>query len=102
MMLLIESWYDAPVRRKPLKAVTLRGVPPAVDRLIRRKAAETGESVNRVVLALLEEGAGVGTKRRRILHHDLDDLSGLWTREEGRAFEKSLEAQRKIDPELWK
>ncbi len=90
------------MKRKSSKAITVRGVSPDVARLIRRKAAETGVSVNRVVVALLEEGAGAGTRRRRVLHHDLDGLAGVWSRDEARAFEKSLQAQRKIDPDLWK
>jgi len=90
------------VSRKETKAITLRGVPPDVARVIRRKADETGESVNRVVIKLLEEGAGVGKKRKRVLHHDLDGLIGAWSREEARSFDRALEHQRKIDPELWK
>ena len=88
--------------RKGTKALTVRGVPPDVARVIRRKADETGESVNRVVLGLLEEGAGVGKKRKAVLHHDLDRLIGVWTRGETKAFDRALEEQRKIDPELWK
>jgi hypothetical protein len=88
--------------RKGIKAITVRGVPPDVARVIRRKADETGESVNRVVLGLLEEGAGVGKKRKAVLHHDLDRLVGVWTRVEAKAFDRVLVEQRKIDPELWK
>jgi hypothetical protein len=88
--------------RKGTKAITIRGVPPDVARVIRRKADETGESVNRVVIRLLEEGAGVGKKRKTLLHHDLDRLIGVWSREEARSFNRALEDQRKIDPELWK
>jgi hypothetical protein len=88
--------------RKSTKAITVRGIPPDVARVIRRKADETGESVNRVVIGLLEEGAGVGKKRKSVLHHDLDRLIGVWTRGEAKAFDRALEDQRKIDPELWK
>ncbi len=70
--------------------------------VIRRKVDETGESVNRVVIKLLEEGAGVGKKRKTVLHHDLDGLIGVWSREEARSFDRALEDQRKIDPDLWK
>ena len=88
--------------RKGSKAITVRGVPPDVARVIRRKADETGESINRVVIRLLEEGAGVGKKRKALLHHDLDRLIGVWSREEAKAFNRELAGQRKIDPELWK
>ncbi len=88
--------------RRETKAITLRGVPPDVAQVIRRKVNETGESVNRVVIRLLEEGAGVGKKQKSVLHHDLDGLIGVWSREEARSFNRALEDQRKIDPALWK
>jgi hypothetical protein len=84
-----------------MKAITLRGVPPEVVRVIQRRTSETGESLNKVVIGLLEEGTGVRKKRKKALHHDLDDLAGAWSREEAAAFERSLTAQRQIDPDLW-
>jgi len=90
--------YDADVGRREIKAITLRGVPPEVAQVIRRKVDETGESVNRVVIRLLEEGAGVGKKQKTVLHHDLDRLIGVWSCEETRSFNRALEDQRKRDP----
>ena len=86
-----------------MKAITLRGVPPEVARTIQRKAQETGESLNKVVIELLEASAGARKKKgERIVHHDLDDLAGAWSREEAAAFDRSLEDQRGIDADLWK
>lgn len=85
-----------------MKAITLRGVPPEVARMLQRKTNETGESLNKVVIGLLEEGAGLRKKRKKIVHHDLDDLAGAWSREEAADFDRSLEAQREIDTDLWK
>jgi hypothetical protein len=90
------------MRRKGTKAITVRGIPPDVARVIRRDADETGESVNRVVIRLLEDGAGVGKKQKTVLHHDLDRLIGVWSREEAKSFDRALNDQRRIDPELWK
>jgi hypothetical protein len=67
--------------RREIRAITLRGVPPDVAQVIRRKVDETGESINRVVIRLLEEGAGVGKKQKTVLHHDLDGLIGVWSLE---------------------
>ena len=86
-----------------MKAITLRGVPPEVARMIQRKSHETGESLNKVVIELLEAGAGVRRRRgRKVVHHDLDDLAGAWSREEAAAFDRSLKDQREIDADLWK
>jgi hypothetical protein len=88
--------------KRESKAITLRGVSPEVARVIQRRRSETGESLNHVILELLEEGAGVRKKRRKVRHHDLDGLAGAWSREEARQFGLALVAARTVDSELWK
>jgi hypothetical protein len=88
--------------KKATKAITVRGVPPEVERVIQRRSSASGESVNKTVLELIEEGAGLRRKRRKALHHDLDGLFGVWSRQEAAAFDRLLAEQRKIDEDLWK
>jgi hypothetical protein len=85
-----------------MKAVTLRNIPPHLERTIRQRALEKGTSVNKAVLTLLEEHLNKDKRKQGQLHHDLDDLAGSWTKTEARAFDKTLAAQRAIDPDLWK
>lgn len=85
-----------------MKAITLRNLPDAVTRLIRRKAATEGISLNRAVIKVLEERFGVGAPLPEPRHHELDELAGSWSDEEAQAFDHALAAQRAIDPELWK
>jgi hypothetical protein len=86
-----------------MKAITLRNLPPELTRIIRRKAQAKGTSLTKVVLGLLEEGAGIrGKKRAAAAHHDLDDLAGSWSKDEAAAFDKALARQRAIDPDLWR
>lgn len=87
-----------------MKAITLRNLPPDLVRVIRQKAEEKGTSINKAVISLLEERAGLrdGKKREKHLYHDLEGLAGSWTKEEALEFEKGLAAQRTIDPDLWK
>lgn len=87
--------------KKPFRAITVRGVSADLARVIRRRADESGESVNRVVIRLLEEGAGVAKKRKSVLHHDLDRFIGAWSRAEADTFDRALQEQRKVDRELW-
>ena len=84
-----------------MKPITLRQLPDALARLIRRKAESEGLSLNRAVIAVLEERL-VGRPRTEPRHHDLDALAGVWSDAEARAFDRALAAQRAIDPELWK
>jgi len=84
-----------------VKPITLRGVSPELERVLRRLAKETGQSLNRIAIGLLERGAGL-ERKPRALHHDLDHLAGSWSAEEADAFDRDLAEQRRVDPELWK
>jgi plasmid stability protein len=85
-----------------MKAVTLRNLPPAVERTIRQRAKKKGVSVNKVVISLLQEHLGESEKRPVRRYHDLDELAGSWSKQEADAFERALAKQRIIDPEMWK
>jgi hypothetical protein len=82
--------------------VTLRNLPPEVARIVRKRAHERRTSVNKAVIELLQEGLGLAGKTPRLLHHDLDDLAGSWTKRESEAFDEALDSQRAIDPDVWK
>jgi hypothetical protein len=74
---------------------TIRGIPPEVDDVLRRKAAQRKQSLNRVILDELTKAAG-GNRRRA----DFSDLVGKWTPDP--AFDAVIAAQRRIDPDKWK
>lgn len=74
---------------------TIRGIPPEVDRLLRRKAANRKQSLNQVVVDELT-AATTGTQKRA----DFLDLAGKWTPDP--AFDEILAAQRQVDPDKWK
>lgn len=85
-----------------MKTITLRKLPPALERRVEEKARELGLSLNKTVLRLLEErllppSVPLGGRE----HHDLDHLAGRWSREEAEEFDRSLAEQRRIDPEIW-
>lgn len=85
-----------------MKAVTLRNLPPQLDRTIRQRAKKKGVSVNKVVISLLQDHLGESERRTVRRYHDLDELAGVWSRQEAEIFERSLAKQRAIDPEMWK
>jgi len=84
-----------------MKPITLRNLPDDVARIIRQRAATDGLSLNRAVITALQEFLGAARPAAQ-RHHDLDDLAGVWSAEEARAFDRALAAQRAIDPELWR
>ncbi len=96
-----DAYCDAELGRL-VKIVTLRKLPPEVSKVVQRRATERGTSINKAVISLLEEAAGIRRKEQRsTLYHDLDALAGSWTREEAATFEAALRKQRRVDPELW-
>jgi len=87
-----------------MKQITIRGIPKEVEKIIKREAEKRGASLNKAFISILEEATGAKArgKKKKTLYHDLDHLSGVWTKEEGATFKKDLKAQRKIDEEIWK
>ena len=85
-----------------MKAITLRNLPPNLDKAIRKRARAKRMSVNKAVIGLLEEHLTQDKTKRAELHHDLDDLSGSWSADIAGAFDEALAKQRTIDPDMWK
>jgi hypothetical protein len=84
-----------------VKPITLRNVPLHVARQIQRKAREDKTSLNRAVIALLDERTTAQEELPKTPRRDLSFLVGMWSKEEADAFDANLAEQRKIDPELW-
>lgn len=88
-----------------MKQITVRGLPPEVEKVIKKEAQRKGLSLNKAFVSVLEKAATgkKGMKKKgKILYHDLDPLFGIWNEEESAEFQKSLDFQRKIDEGLWK
>jgi hypothetical protein len=84
-----------------MDAITLRKLPPKVAEAVRKRAAERKTSLNRAVIGLLEESAAVAASAAQEEHRELDELCGAWSRAEARAFDRALEEQRRLDPDVW-
>ncbi len=85
-----------------MRAVTLRNLPPKLDRSIRQHARQKRISLNKAVISLLEEHLGIVEKKAQVEYDDLDALAGSWSETEAAAFDTALAKQRAIDPNLWK
>ena len=85
-----------------MKQITIRGISNEIERIIKKEAKAKGLSLNKTFISLIEKATGIKKKEKKTLHHDLDHLSGVWTKEEVSAFKKTMEFQRKIDEDLWK
>jgi hypothetical protein len=74
---------------------TVRGIPPEVDRALRKKAAKRKLSLNQIIVEELA-AATTGLRKRA----DFDDIVGQWTPDS--AFDEIITSQRQIDPDKWK
>jgi hypothetical protein len=85
-----------------MKNMTVRGIDSTLDEKLKETAIRQSKSVNQLVLETLQERFGVKPgKGFSAVHHDMDHLFGRWTAEEFEQIQGSIDAQRKIDPELW-
>jgi plasmid stability protein len=87
-----------------MKTITVRNLPPAVQKLVQDRARKKGFSANRAVLDLLLEQAEPRRRQeaRHTTHDDLDELVGVWSKADRRRFDRAAAAQRTLDEELWK
>jgi len=84
--------------------VTIRGIPDEVEKVINRDAKKRKVSRNRIIVSLLEQATGAGSRKspRGRLFHDLDHIAGSWSAEDAERFETHLGTQRQTDEDLWK
>lgn len=75
--------------------LTIRGVSDELGRRLARISRERDQSMNALVLEILEEAAGTAGRRRRLQRY------ATWSPDEVAAFDKALADQRVIDDDLW-
>ncbi|MDZ4288980.1 MAG: hypothetical protein U0984_13520 [Prosthecobacter sp.] len=77
---------------------TIRAVPPAIDRALRRRAKQEAKSLNAVAVEALARGLELDAKP--VEHTDLDALVGSWQEDQG--FDRAMADFERIDEEVWK
>ena len=86
-----------------MKVLTIRGLDKELAIRIKDAAQKESLSVNQYIINLLKKNFGqMKEKKFTKRHHDLDALVGKWDEEEYHAIKNEIEAQRKIDKDLWK
>jgi plasmid stability protein len=77
---------------------TIRDIPEDVDKALRAKAKAEGKSLNQTAVEVITGALGIRQTKRK--YRDLSDLVGSMIRDP--EFDRVMEEQDKIDPELWK
>jgi plasmid stability protein len=78
------------------KQLTIRGVSDEVGHRLESLSRARGQSVNAVVLEILEGAVGVNERRSRLARYM------TWTPDDLKEFNEALTAQRTIDDPLWR
>lgn len=82
-------------KQAPDVQYTIRGIPPEVDRVLRRRAVHRKQTLNQTIVEELI-AATTGLRKRA----DFNDVVGQWTADP--AFDEIVALQRQIDPDKWK
>ena len=77
---------------------TIRAVPVAIDRALRRRAKDEAKSLNAVVVEALARCLELEARPRE--HTDLDALIGSWQKDP--AFDRAVAEFGRVDEEAWK
>ena len=86
-----------------MKNISLRGLDQELAGRLQQTAKSEGKSVNQLVLETLRRHFGLDrTKRFTRVYHDLDALFGTWSDEDYETIQGRIDADRRIDAELWK
>lgn len=94
-----QSSSDIAAGTKTSGSLALRGIDPELRAALEVEAARLGLSLNALVLRLLRDSLGL--TRPAGLHHDLDSLAGVWSREEAEEFAEAIRPLEEIDQSLW-
>ncbi len=81
--------------------ITIRGIDPEIEKEIRKKAMESGQSLNNVVLDIIQNNMG---KKKKPLRNGntLSKLAGGWHKKEASQFFDSIKIFEQIDEDMWK
>ena len=78
--------------------ISLRNLPPEVEKAILETSHREGISLNKATLRLLQASLG---KPKPARNSDFDEFIGTWSKAEADEFDAALAEMRKVDPIDW-
>lgn len=80
--------------------ITLRGLDQKLEQEVRRRARDSGKSLNRVILDMISQVTGLGKREKRPPADSLRKLAGGWSQQEASEFLDSIKSCEQIDEEM--
>ena len=90
-------------KERDMNQLTVRGFDDELSAVMHGLAKREGISLNQAALRLLRKGAGITDSKRNpnAIGSSLDDLFGVWSRDEAESFDSSLEVFETVDEAAW-
>ena len=85
-----------------MKSITIHGLDDPTVKLLKAKARNEGESLNKTVRTLLERSLGITSARTQPHRKEFEGLCGVWGKEEKDRFDRAVSDFEKIDESEWK
>jgi plasmid stability protein len=85
-----------------MKTMTIRGLEPELMEKLKSNARRQDKSLNQFVIDMLKQQMGMKKEKKfTAVYHDLDHLFGRWSDKEFERIQGKIDAERKVDQELW-
>ena len=87
-----------------MNQLTVRGFDDELNAILHHLAKQEDISLNQAALRLLRKGAGLTDADQgnpNAIGTALDDLFGLWSRDEAESFDAALDVFETVDEEAW-
>ena len=85
-----------------MRTLTIRNIDDDLSKFLKKKASDSGTSLNSCIIDTLKQEAGLLKKQFSKKYDDLDNLAGTWSKREYNEFNKSIASFDQIDKEMWK
>lgn len=84
-----------------MKSITIHGLDSDLAARLERKARETSMSLNKTIKRLLAGALGLSAEGQTDRRRHFEDLCGVWSKPEAKAFNQAISDLDRVDSEDW-
>lgn len=85
-----------------MKALSIHNLDDRISFLLRKKAKESGMSLNKTIQSLLKNALGLEQVNKGDHRGEFRSLFGVWTRQDTEEFDRATRSFKTIDKEDWR
>lgn len=84
-----------------MKSITIHGIDNELTQLISDKAQRHGTSLNQTIKMLLRQSLGVASDMAKKRQASFQDVFGVWSKTDEKAFTNKIKGVEHVDREDW-